>query len=136
MTNPAKKEPENTIVRFSETLAQLSVGRPLRGSDDPEGGLRQPVRHSGGDGSREVRREFQELQIAAVELSATILLVSTESQVPMSDGFYLYMQSVVAGDCCLGNLAFLLAAPAADRGGRPRPDRWRALPLHSGVGGL
>jgi ABC-type maltose transport system permease subunit len=74
--------------------------------------------------------------IAAVELSATILLVSTESQVPMSDGFYLYMQSVVAGDCCWGNLAFPLAAPAADRGGRPRPDRWRALPLRSGVGGL
>jgi iron(III) transport system permease protein len=31
---------------------------------------------------------------AAVELSATILLVSAESQAPMSYGIYLYMQSV------------------------------------------
>ena len=34
---------------------------------------------------------------AAVELSATILLVSAESQAPMSYGIFLYMQSVLAG---------------------------------------
>ena len=31
---------------------------------------------------------------AVVELSATLLLVSTESQAPMSLGIYLYMQSI------------------------------------------
>ncbi|MGC3985159.1 MAG: hypothetical protein QM777_10730 [Pseudorhodoferax sp.] len=31
---------------------------------------------------------------AAVELSATLLLASSESQAPMSYGIYLYMQSV------------------------------------------
>ena len=49
---------------------------------------------------------------AAVELSATILLVVRESQAPMSYGIYLYMQSVAGRGpgAALGVLAVLLVA--------------------------
>ena len=49
---------------------------------------------------------------AAVELSATILLVSAESQAPMSYGIYLYMQSVAGRGpgAALGVLAILVVA--------------------------
>jgi len=49
---------------------------------------------------------------AAVELSATILLVVKESQAPMSYGIYLYMQSVAGRGpgAALGVLAVLLVA--------------------------
>ena len=47
---------------------------------------------------------------AAVELSATLLLVSTESQAPMSLGIYLYMQSIAGRGpgAALGVLAVLV----------------------------
>ena len=47
---------------------------------------------------------------AAVELSATIMLVSRESQAPMSYGIYLYMQSVSGRGpgAALGVLAVLV----------------------------
>ena len=49
---------------------------------------------------------------AAVELSATIMLVSADSQAPMSYGIYLYMQSVAGRGpgAALGVLAILLVA--------------------------
>ncbi len=49
---------------------------------------------------------------AAVELSATILLSSSESQAPMSYGIYLYMQSISGRGpgAALGVLAILLVA--------------------------
>jgi iron(III) transport system permease protein len=49
---------------------------------------------------------------AAVELSATILLVSAESQAPMSYGIYLYMQSVAGRGpgAALGVLAVAVVA--------------------------
>jgi iron(III) transport system permease protein len=49
---------------------------------------------------------------AAVELSATILLVVKDSQAPMSYGIYLYMQSVAGRGpgAALGVLAVLLVA--------------------------
>jgi iron(III) transport system permease protein len=49
---------------------------------------------------------------AAVELSATILLVVKESQAPMSYGIYLYMQSVAGRGpgAALGVLAVALVA--------------------------
>lgn len=49
---------------------------------------------------------------AAVELSATILLSSTESQAPMSYGIYLYMQSVAGRGpgAALGVLAIAVVA--------------------------
>jgi iron(III) transport system permease protein len=49
---------------------------------------------------------------AAVELSATILLSSAESQAPMSYGIYLYMQSVAGRGpgAALGVLAILVVA--------------------------
>ncbi len=49
---------------------------------------------------------------AAVELSATILLTSSESQAPMSYGIYLYMQSVSGRGpgAALGVLAVLVVA--------------------------
>ena len=49
---------------------------------------------------------------AAVELSATILLVSADSQAPMSYGIYLYMQSVAGRGpgAALGVLAILVVA--------------------------
>jgi iron(III) transport system permease protein len=49
---------------------------------------------------------------AAVELSATILLVSKESQAPMSYGIYLYMQSVAGRGpgAALGVLAIAVVA--------------------------
>lgn len=49
---------------------------------------------------------------AAVELSATILLTSAESQAPMSYGIYLYMQSIAGRGpgAALGVLAILLVA--------------------------
>ncbi len=49
---------------------------------------------------------------AAVELSATILLVTRDSQAPMSYGIYLYMQSVAGRGpgAALGVLAVLLVA--------------------------
>jgi len=49
---------------------------------------------------------------AAVELSATILLVSSESQAPMSYGIYLYMQSIAGRGpgAALGVLAIVVVA--------------------------
>ncbi len=49
---------------------------------------------------------------AAVELSATILLVSAESQAPMSYGIYLYMQSIAGRGpgAALGVLAIIVVA--------------------------
>lgn len=49
---------------------------------------------------------------AAVELSATILLTSSESQAPMSYGIYLYMQSISGRGpgAALGVLAILIVA--------------------------
>ena len=49
---------------------------------------------------------------AAVELSATILLTSAESQAPMSYGIYLYMQSAAGRGpgAALGVLAVLVVA--------------------------
>ena len=49
---------------------------------------------------------------AAVELSATILLVSADSQAPMSYGIYLYMQSVSGRGpgAALGVLAIAVVA--------------------------
>ncbi|MBK9135546.1 MAG: iron ABC transporter permease [Betaproteobacteria bacterium] len=49
---------------------------------------------------------------AAVELSATILLVSADSQAPMSYGIYLYMQSAVGRGpgAALGVLAIVVVA--------------------------
>ena len=49
---------------------------------------------------------------AAVELSATILLTSAESQAPMSYGIYLYMQSASGRGpgAALGVLAILVVA--------------------------
>ena len=49
---------------------------------------------------------------AAVELSATILLVSAESQAPMSYGIYLYMQSIAGRGpgAALGVLAIVVVA--------------------------
>jgi iron(III) transport system permease protein len=49
---------------------------------------------------------------AAVELSATILLVSAESQAPMSYGIYLYMQSIAGRGpgAALGVLAVIIVA--------------------------
>jgi hypothetical protein len=49
---------------------------------------------------------------AAVELSATILLTSAESQAPMSYGIYLYMQSVAGRGpgAALGVLAVVVVA--------------------------
>ena len=49
---------------------------------------------------------------AAVELSATIMLVSADSQAPMSYGIYLYMQSVAGRGpgAALGVLAILVVA--------------------------
>jgi iron(III) transport system permease protein len=49
---------------------------------------------------------------AAVELSATILLTTSESQAPMSYGIYLYMQSVAGRGpgAALGVLAVLIVA--------------------------
>lgn len=49
---------------------------------------------------------------AAVELSATILLTSAESQAPMSYGIYLYMQSVAGRGpgAALGVLAIMVVA--------------------------
>ncbi len=49
---------------------------------------------------------------AAVELSATILLTSAESQAPISDGIYLYMQSASGRGpgAALGVLAILVVA--------------------------
>jgi iron(III) transport system permease protein len=49
---------------------------------------------------------------AAVELSATILLTSAESQAPMSYGIYLYMQSIAGRGpgAALGVLAILIVA--------------------------
>ena len=49
---------------------------------------------------------------AAVELSATILLVSSESQAPMSYGIYLYMQSIAGRGpgAALGVLAVIVVA--------------------------
>jgi len=49
---------------------------------------------------------------AAVELSATILLVSADSQAPMSYGIYLYMQSVAGRGpgAALGVLAIIVVA--------------------------
>ncbi len=49
---------------------------------------------------------------AAVELSATILLVSAESQAPMSYGIYLYMQSIAGRGpgAALGMLAIVVVA--------------------------
>lgn len=49
---------------------------------------------------------------AAVELSATILLTSSESQAPMSYGIYLYMQSIAGRGpgAALGVLAILIVA--------------------------
>jgi iron(III) transport system permease protein len=49
---------------------------------------------------------------AAVELSATILLVSADSQAPMSYGIYLYMQSVAGRGpgAALGVLAIVVVA--------------------------
>jgi iron(III) transport system permease protein len=49
---------------------------------------------------------------AAVELSATILLTSAESQAPMSYGIYLYMQSVAGRGpgAALGVLAIVVVA--------------------------
>ncbi len=49
---------------------------------------------------------------AAVELSATMMLVSAESQVPMSYGIYLYMQSVAGRGpaAALGVLSILVVA--------------------------
>ncbi|MEO7056006.1 MAG: ABC transporter permease subunit, partial [Caldimonas sp.] len=49
---------------------------------------------------------------AAVELSATIMLVSSESQAPMSYGIYLYMQSVAGRGpgAALGVLAVAVVA--------------------------
>ena len=49
---------------------------------------------------------------AAVELSATILLTTSESQAPMSYGIYLYMQSVSGRGpgAALGVLAVVIVA--------------------------
>ena len=49
---------------------------------------------------------------AAVELSATILLTSSESQAPMSYGIYLYMQSIAGRGpgAALGVLAIVIVA--------------------------
>jgi iron(III) transport system permease protein len=49
---------------------------------------------------------------AAVELSATILLVSAEAQAPMSYGIYLYMQSMAGRGpgAALGVLAVVVVA--------------------------
>lgn len=49
---------------------------------------------------------------AAVELSATLVLVSTESQAPMSLGIYLYMQSIAGRGpgAALGVLAVVVVA--------------------------
>ncbi len=49
---------------------------------------------------------------AAVELSATLLLTSAESQAPMSYGIYLYMQSVAGRGpgAALGVLAIIVVA--------------------------
>ena len=49
---------------------------------------------------------------AAVELSATILLVSAESQAPMSYGIYLYMQSASSRGpgAALGVIAVVVVA--------------------------
>ena len=49
---------------------------------------------------------------AAVELSATIMLVSSESQAPMSYGIYLYMQSIAGRGpgAALGVLAIVVVA--------------------------
>jgi iron(III) transport system permease protein len=65
---------------------------------------------------------------AAVELSATILLVSAESQAPMSYGIYLYMQSVAGRGpgAALGVLAIVVVGlgtwvshRVVERGSRP-----------------
>jgi iron(III) transport system permease protein len=49
---------------------------------------------------------------AAVELSATILLTSAQSQAPMSYGIYLYMQSVAGrgAGAALGVIAVAVVA--------------------------
>ncbi|MFC7518611.1 ABC transporter permease subunit, partial [Herbaspirillum sp. GCM10030257] len=49
---------------------------------------------------------------AAVELSATILLTTSESQAPMSYGIYLYMQSVAGRGpgAAMGVLAVVIVA--------------------------
>ena len=49
---------------------------------------------------------------AAVELSATLLLTSADSQAPMSYGIYLYMQSVAGRGpgAALGVLAIAIVA--------------------------
>ena len=80
---------------------------------------------------------------AAVELSATLLLTSADSQAPMSYGIYLYMQSVAGRGpgAALGVLAILVVAAGtyashvvAERSGlaaAPRPPRDElAAPLH------
>jgi len=49
---------------------------------------------------------------AAVELSATILLTSSEAQAPMSYGIYLYMQSIAGRGpgAALGVIAVVVVA--------------------------
>jgi len=49
---------------------------------------------------------------ASVELSATIMLISADSQAPMSYGIYLYMQSIAGRGpgAALGVLAVLVVA--------------------------
>jgi len=87
--------------------------------------LEEAAQMLGASGSRTVRRIVIPLMAggllagfvssfitAAVELSATILLVVKESQAPMSYGIYLYMQSVAGRGpgAALGVLAVLLVA--------------------------
>ncbi len=70
---------------------------------------------------------------AAVELSATILLVSAESQAPMSYGIYLYMQSIAGRGpgAALGVLAIVVVGhrhlPVAS-GGRAHAAAFRDAP--------
>ena len=74
---------------------------------------------------------------AAVELSATLLLVSADSQAPMSYGIYLYMQSVAGRGpgAALGVLAIAVVAlgtyiaqrvlDSASNVSAPARDRWQ-----------
>jgi iron(III) transport system permease protein len=69
---------------------------------------------------------------AAVELSATILLASAESQAPMSYGIYLYMQSMAGRGpgAALGVLAMVVVAVGTYLSHR-FVERSRATVLHA-----
>jgi hypothetical protein len=67
-----------------------------RGRQQPGRGQAQhgAPRHGAADAGGILAGFVTSFITAAVELSATILLTSAESQAPMSYGIYLYMQSV------------------------------------------